>query len=329
MVMLAFRAGSGLRHWIHGTTVAVVAGAMVPTLANAAENGVGFYLLGSKGPLAGVLAPPGVYFQNDVYIYSGSASASRDLPIGGRIVANVDATAYLDLATGLWVLPHPVFGGNLGFMATVPWGGQNIDASAVLSGGGLGVAANDDVFTIGDPVLGGTLGWHSGNFHWNTGFLVNVPVGDYQKGELANIAFHHWGLDLNAGVTWLDPAKGWEVSGAAGVTFNAENPATNYRSGTELHLEGAVTKAFTPQFSAGVVGYFYQQISDDGGSGARLGAFKGRVAALGGTAAYNFQVGETPVSTRLKVYREFAVENRLEGTAGFFTVSFPLGGTAQ
>ena len=31
----------------------------------AAENGVGFYLLGLRGPLAGITPPPGVYFQND------------------------------------------------------------------------------------------------------------------------------------------------------------------------------------------------------------------------------------------------------------------------
>ena len=31
-----------------------------------------------------------------------------------------------------------------------------------------------------------------------------------------------------------------------------------------------------------------------------------------------------PISTRIKVYREFDVQNRMEGTAGFFTVSLPL-----
>ncbi len=48
------------------------------------------------------------------------------------------------------------------------------------------------------------------------------------------------------------------------------------------------------------------------------------MTALGGTIAYNFELGQTPISTRVKVYREFDVENRLEGTAGYFTVAFPL-----
>jgi len=304
-------------------SLAVLACTSIEALA--AESGTGFYLLGSKGPFAAVLPGPGVYFQNDVYIYSGSAGASRDLPIGGSIVANIDATAYIDLATGLWVVPQSVLGGNLALQATVPWGGQSVDASLALGNGLLGASRSDTVFTIGDPVVGAALGWHNGNWHWTAGFLVNVPIGDYQEGELANVAFHRWGADLNGGLTYFDPATGWEVSGLAGFTFNGENPATDYTTGTEFHFEGALTKTFSPQFSAGLVGYFYQQVTGDSGPGATLGDFKGRVAALGGTAGFNFQLGGTPVSTRVKVYQEFAAKNRLEGTSAFLTVTIPLG----
>jgi len=64
-------------------------------------------------------------------------------------------------------------------------------------------------------------------------------------------------------------------------------------------------------------------LTGDSGSGARLGDFEGEVAAIGGTAAFNFQLGKLPVSTRVKNYHEFDVTNRLEGNAGFFTVSMP------
>ncbi|AJY48314.1 phenol degradation protein meta [Martelella endophytica] len=292
--------------------------------AEAAESGTGFYLLGSKGPMAGVLAPPGAYFANDLYFYSGSAGASVDLPIGGSVVADIDATAVIDLATGLWVLPEGVAGGNLGLTVTVPWGYQKVDASAALSGGGLGTAIDDNVSTIGDPVIGATLGWHSGNWHWTAGTLVNVPIGDYQEGEIANVAFHRWGADLNAAVTWLDATSGWEASAAAGFTFNGENPATDYKTGTEFHLEGAFTKTFESQLSAGLVGYYYQQLTADSGPGASLGDFKGRVAAIGATVGYNFVAGETPISLRAKIYHEFDAKNRLEGTSGYLSLSLPF-----
>jgi hypothetical protein len=48
------------------------------------------------------------------------------------------------------------------------------------------------------------------------------------------------------------------------------------------------------------------------------------VVALGGSAGYTFPVGKIPVSTRIKVFRELDVQNRMLGTAGFFTVAFPL-----
>lgn len=75
-----------------------------------------------------------------------------------------------------------------------------------------------------------------------------------------------------------------------GFTFNGENPETDYRTGTEFHVEGAISQYLSKQFSLGAIGYYYQQISDDGGSGAILGGYRGRVAALGVTASYNFEL---------------------------------------
>ncbi|MEW9838498.1 SphA family protein [Mesorhizobium marinum] len=313
--------------WAVGSALALSVLAAAP--ANAAESGVGFYLLGSKGPMAGIVPPPGAYIQNDLYFYSGSAGANRDLPIGGQIVANIDAHAYINLTTGVWSTEWQVLGGNVALLGILPIGSQDVSAAVSIPNVGLGAAVDDDVFTIGDPVLGAQIGWHSGNFHWNVGALVNVPVGDYQQGEIANVAFNRWGADLSAALTWLDPDTGIDLSGAIGFTFNGENPDTDYTTGTEFHAEWALSKNFTQAFSAGLVGYYYQQVTGDSGEGANLGDFKGRVAALGATAAYNFQVGATPVSFRAKVYHEFAAENRLEGNAGYLTLSFPIGAGAN
>ena len=62
----------------------------------------------------------------------------------------------------------------------------------------------------------------------------------------------------------------------------------------------------------------------DSGRGARLGPFKGRVVAAGGEADYSFKLGALPVSTKLRVYREFDTENRFQGTAGVLTIAVPL-----
>lgn len=287
-----------------------------------AEGGASFYLLGSRGPMAGFTPPQGVYVQNDLYYYQGSASKTINFDLGGRLIADVDASALINLTTLLWVTPVEVGGGNLAFSATVPFGGPDITGSLPRSGRSV----SDSVTTIGDPVLGAFVGWHEGDFHWQVGTSVNVPIGDYDKGEIANLSFNHWAADLYTSGTWLNPNTGLELSGALGVTFNGEDSATDYRNGTEVHFEGAVIQHFNKAFDLGLVGYYYDQVSADKGAGVPkvLGGFEGRVAAIGATIGYVFQAGEVPIATRLKYYHEFDVKNRLEGDSVFLTVSIPL-----
>jgi len=290
--------------------------------AIAAENGAGFYLLGSKGQYAAILPPEGVYFQNDLYIYGGTLGGSRSLPIAGKIAANVHATLVAELPTFLWSTDVSILGGRLAFSATEPIGGPSINADITL--GPLHGTTSDNAATFGDPILGQSLAWDFDKFHVMLSNLVNVPIGNYRADALANLAFHHWGDDVSVAATWFDMQSGIEVSGIAGLTFNAENPATQYRTGTEFHFEGSVSKALSKEWSAGVIGYFYDQISGDGGSGARLGPFQGRTAALGGSLTYNFLIDKRPITVRAKVFREFDVERRLQGTGGYLTVAFPL-----
>lgn len=308
------------------TTLVSAIAAAYPLSAFGAEGGVGFYLLGTKGPAAAVMPPAGVFFSNDIYLYQGNLAGDRQLPAGGSLAVGVEGDAAIELPTVLWVLPDEVLGGTLGLSATMPIGWKNTEANLSLAGPLGGEATgfrSDDVFTIGDPILGAMLGWTAGNFHWQAGTLVNVPMGDYQEGEISNIAFNHWGADINAAVTWLDPEIGLDLSAAAGMTFNAENPATRYRTGNEFHLEWAAVKHFNPQFDAGLIGYYYQQVSGDSGEGANRD-FKGKTWAIGATIGWTFNVGATPVSTRVKYFREFETRNRASGDAVFLNVTVPL-----
>jgi hypothetical protein len=313
------------RSWVRFPTASLLI-ALVPLTAKGAEGGAGFYLLGSKGPAAAIMPPPGVFFSNDVYIYSGDLGGGKALPTGGKLAVGVDGAAAIDIPTVLWVLPEEVLGGRVGLSATIPFGWKNTEADVTIAGPLGGVASgsvSDSVFTVGDPVVGGMLGWEAGNFHWQTGLLVNVPIGDYQEGEISNIAFHHWGADVSASMTWLDPTIGLDLSASVGMTFNAENPSTDYRTGNEFHFEWAAVQHFDEQFDAGLVGYYYQQMSGDSGDGA-TSDFEGRVAAIGATIGYTFKAGDVPVSTRLKFFHEFATENRATGNAVIATLSIPL-----
>ncbi|MFN4140749.1 transporter [Aestuariivirga sp.] len=300
---------------------------VLSTPALAVEGGTSFYLLGSKTTMAGYLPPPGFYGILQNYAYTGDADIDFETA-GLELSGGVEADAYIALPTAMWVMNQDVLGGNLGFSLTTPFGGKQVEAGAITNLFGLAtkeLKAERDNWAFGDPVLGATLGWHHEKLHYSLGTLVNVPVGQWELGNPVNIGFNRWVIDTTAAVTYLNPETRIELSGAAGLTFNFENPDTDYKSGTELHLEGAAMFHASQTVSFGVNGYALKQITGDGGSGAVLGDFKGQVFALGPAFDFTFLLGSRPVTTNLRFFYEFGAENRMEGQAGFLNVAIPLG----
>jgi hypothetical protein len=321
----------------------------------ASEDATQFYLLGSKGPLAGITPPPGTYATSIKYYYSGDASGSAadgvvldqigNLTLEAEI--DVDAQLFLEVPFVQWIAPQKILGGNFGLGLLLPIGWKDIsadvDALATLTinpidiGGvpvfegitlqrGAQFSFGDDTVNVGDPVPMAMLGWHHGNLHWNVTGLLNVPIGAYNEDDIANLGFNRWIFDASGAATWLDPAKGVEASVNAGFSFHSENPDTNYNTGTEFHVEFALQQHFSEAFAVGLVGFHFQQVTGDSGAGATLGPFKGRVTALGPNVNFDFKLGELPVATSLRWYHDFNIKNRLEGDLGVFTATIPLGG---
>jgi len=304
-------------------TAALVAADNEP--AQAAEAATGIYLLGSKTAMAGFVPPPGTYVQSLTYYYKGDTADL--IPFADRLTVGLNASALLELGIITWIAPGKVLGGNVGFGVFVPYGRKQADASVELSllRAPVGVDVKDDQTAFGDLVGSAIIGWHAGNWHWNLGALANAPTGYWQRRRLTNLGFNRWAFDLSGAVTWLDPKSGIELSGSAGLTFNLENPANDYQTGTESHLEFALMRHIGKDFSFGVAGYHYQQVTGDSGAGAKLGDFKGRVSAVGPMLTYSFTVDKTPISTSVSWMHEFNARNRLEGDAAMLNVVVPLG----
>jgi hypothetical protein len=310
-------------HWLIVEVAALAVVLSTPALA--VEGGTSFYLLGSKTTMGGYLPPPGVYGVLQNYGYTGNADIDFQRA-GVGLSGGVRADAYIVLPTALWVLDRDVFGANLAFSVTTPFGGKMLNVDLLTTGLGLGLNAERDNWAFGDPIFGATLGWHQGDFHYMLGTLINVPIGQWELGNPVNVGFNRWVIDATGALTYLNPQTGVELSGAAGFTFNFENPDTDYNSGTEFHFESAAMLHLSQTFSIGVNGYALKQITGDSGSGARLGAFKGQVFAIGPALDYTFMVGRTPVATNVRYFYEFGVEKRLQGHAGFLNATIPLGG---
>lgn len=321
---LQAKARAALRTCI-GAMILSGASAMV---AQAAESGKTLYLLGTGGPGTAVMPPfKGVYFDNNFFYYEADAAAGRQFTFGGNLVAGLDATVVADFPTFLWVPTTDLAGGTLALGLVIPYGSVDVRADAILTGplgNAITVRRHDSAFVFGDPVVAGMLGWSDGSWHYQLSTLVNVPIGEYRDGELANLAFNRWAVDLSMAVTYRDAETGWDVSGKAGFTLNGANDATDYDSGTDFHVEASLERIVSPQWSVGLQGYYYKQVSDDTGDGARLGGFRGEIAGIGGTAAYNFTVAQNPLTLRGRVMWEFEAERRLEGLAVFLDLSFPL-----
>lgn len=311
---------------------ACLCGSLAYTPLSATEGGASFYIPGLRGPTAGIVPPPGFYFENDFYSYSGRLSARTQTQFGGAVLSNVKVEARVNFMTPTWVTPVEIFGGNLAFAVSIPFGTPRISAGALIAaprlGRVFGGSLRDATFNIGDPVVSSFIGWHAGNFHWQVGGSVSIPAGAYQDGQLSNVALNRWVGDVYAAATWLDPKIGLDISAAIGFEINGKNNDTDYRSGNAFHADLAISQYLSKELSIGVVASHYQQVSGDGGSGASLGPYKGRVTAIGGTIGYSFAVAGTPVSARLKILREVSVENRPQGTIALVSLAFPLGHVA-
>jgi len=310
--------------------IAIFGALLIAAPAQASEGGASFYLLGSGGPGAAMLPPVrGIFFDNTFLHYRGHSEGSKNFVLSGSLVAGLRARIDADFATVVWVPTTDFLGGTLEVGGALAAGKVGADVDAVITGprgNQVAVSAKDSAFIIGDPVATAEVSWNlGGNTHVSLGPTVNIPFGEYREDQLANLSFHRWVIDWSSALTWHDPKAGWDVSGKVGVTFNGTNQFTNYDTGTEFHIEGSIERMFSKSFSAGIQAYHFLQISGDSGAGATLGPFKGRVSALGLTAAYNFEAGHTPVTLRGRFFKEFGAKNRVDnGTSIFLSLDVPF-----
>src|ERR1700712_543387 len=242
----AFANGGGpMRHHL---TAALAVGALLclnnaPALA--AEGGIGAYLMGSRSNGAGITPPPGVFFNDDTYFYDAKIGGGRSLPTGGLLVANISTQTWLNLPTTLWVTPATILGGNLAFSVTSSVGEPRVGAGLLVNSprfGPIGVNVTDANVNVSDFFVQSFVGWQAGNLHWQLGIGGIIPSGTYVAGQLSNASLNRPAIDLFGTLTWLDPAIGWDLSAAAGFTFNQTKTATHHKTGDAFHPGWARTK---------------------------------------------------------------------------------------
>lgn len=294
--------------------------------AAADEGGVSFWLPGQYGSFSAVPAEPGWSLGSVYYHTSVDASASREFPIGGSIVAGLESEAdLLFLAPGYTSSGDFWGGGQLTVAVTAVVGRVDVEVDARLTGPGGGSTSgslSDSESGIGDLYPAATVRWNDGVHNWMTYLMAGVPVGDYDRDALANLGTNHWSADVGGGYTYLNESNGRELSAVLGFTYNFENPDTDYQNGVSAHLDWAASQFLSETFHIGLAGYFYGQLGGDSGDGARLGDFKSSVAAAGPEAGRFFNNGAWYLN--VKGYYEFDAEHRPEGWNLWLTWAMPL-----
>jgi hypothetical protein len=288
--------------------------------AKAAEFGLSGYIFGLVLPMSGYTPPQGVYFWDTFVLYQGSGNLFP--AIGSRSSTRVTENFVADIAIVSWFPDFKLFGADPGFAVTVPFGSNRASANVTIAAKRFSLA--DEVTSIGDTEYSAILGWHAGEQHWNVTLTGFAPTGNIEPNRLSLTGLNRPALDLKGAYTYLGLQTGIEVTGALGVKLNAPNTTTNYQSGTELHFEWALNQHFPFGLAAGVGGYFYQQVTNDHGSGDQFGAFRGRVAAVGPLLSYALKAGAQEVDFSARWFHEFAVQNRVRADLIYASFSFPL-----
>jgi hypothetical protein len=338
------QAQRGCRHKIlfAAAALALAAVAALPADSRADEGGVSFWLPGQFGSLAAVPLQPGLSVTEIYYHWQGSAgadvAASREVTIGRfnptlnvNFSGRLQALADLVLNNATYAFATPVLGGQATVGLTSLFGRTDASINATLSGtlGPIPFMRTDSLFDVatgfGDLYPMATLRWNKGVDNYMVYVTGDLPVGLYNSSSIANLGIGHYAIDSGAGYTYFNPQTGYEFSAVTGFTYNFINPSTQYQNGIDWHLDWAASKFLTKQMFIGTVGYVYQQVTADSGSGDRIGAFESRVIGIGPQIGFLFPV-ETPVGImqgylNIKGYAEFDRQNRAAGFDTWVTFS--------
>jgi hypothetical protein len=298
--------------------------------SRADENGVSLWVPGLFGSLAAAPAVPGwslglIGYHTSVSA-SGNVAAAREISIGqvprtASVNLNADLKARGDLMfiAPTYTFATPVLGGQLAVGLTSIVGNLDTSIAGTLTAqvGPIVATRNgfisDSVTGFGDLYPLVTLKWNQGVHNYMVYGFGDIPVGDYDSRRLSNIGIGHGGIDFGAGYTYLNPMTGIEFSGVGGFTYNFKNTTTQYQNGIDFHFDWGASHWLSKQLFVGMVGYAYQQITDDFGAAPFQGGFRSRVFGFGPQLGYLFPIGDKQGYLNVKGYREFLSENRPEG----------------
>jgi len=296
------------------------------TVARAGEGGSSYYIQGAYGDFqAGVMGAPGTYVRENVFFLDADTGP---IPLGGKAAVSMDEKLWINLVTILHTTDIKIFGGRYGFAINLPYI-LNADVSGSVAVGGYSAFGSQSMNDFADiAILPVMLAWDHGNHHFIFEPVVYIPTASYDPNKALNPGRNYWAFDINGAYTWLNPETMQELSVVSGIIFNTENPDTDYRSGTEFHLDfTAVQYVSKGEFGVGFAGYYYQQL--DGDHGTVTGPInpsdiQGMGVGIGPAALYNGHIGAGKFSVIGKALFDLDTTDRFKGDLYTIAIAFKL-----
>jgi hypothetical protein len=297
--------------------------------SSADESGASFWSPGTFANLAAVPAEPGWSFSATYYhatLAGGSNVATAEtLPLfprttlTARLDADIKTNVDLAILTPGYTFASPVLGGRLAFNLYIPVGNARTQIDALVTGAlgpigfGSQASVSESLTSFGDPAPQLSLKWNQGVNNFMIYTRGGIPIGDYNPDRFVNLGDGHGAWDNGVGYTYFDTTTGLEFTAVSGLTYNFKNPQTDYQNGIDWHVDLEASRFLTKQFYVGAVGYSFNQLTGDSGSGATLGTYISRISAVGPEVGVLFPVAGMQGSLNLRGYWEFAAQNRASG----------------
>ena len=240
----------------------VAAGAVLAPGRGHAVEGVTPYLPGATtGVPIGALPPPGFYGSEDNYVVYGGVRGNRGQPVPVQ-VANWSVNVSL-----LWSSPYKILGGQYGAGVIQIGAYHTVDSTAL---GGRRTGSFGLFNTIIEPLV---LSWKlADGVFVSTGQSVYLRNGEFHAANDAraqtSYANDFYTYEPSLAFTYLK--DGWDLTATNVLDFNTKNNRTNYSSGAVYYLDLTAARKFG-NLTAGLIGNYTQQISDDRQNGVRVG----------------------------------------------------------
>lgn len=303
--------------------------------AIAIEGGLGAYFLGTRDSLSGIAPPPGTYVTDTFYFLRGEAPT---LSISGLAVARPEIELSINKVDIAHFFEETILGGTPGVVLTVPYGWGGLEASGAA--GRFSGRVEDTNNGLADLAATAILGWHSGTVHTSVGVTLFAPTAAYDLATVSlrpepdienflNFSKNRFAILPVVATTWLDPATGFELSGALSLEASFRNSATDWQSAPILNFEAAAMQHLSNGWAFGVAGYYSQQIGEDSGKGpddfkriVDARSLQAEVFGIGPILTYQTKFDDTAVNFKLKYTEEFGAKRRFESSV--VTASFGL-----